>query len=245
MGFWYYMVLFFWNEASDLGFLPIQKLLTTIEMQKLIESRDHSTKLEPSPKPKYWYPFIDFAEDKPLVWIPLSSKKLIESEFILLFKHPTEAELIGLESGVKNQIDWVKENILQNVADYIGRQKLSFGASIKGKEMHFTGNTTNLFLVFLMNEVIVTKQREIEFCKCGCGKPIPPGRRSYATDKCDQNTPKKKIANWLGTRKNRGQLSYEGYVSLMDEVDDLILDGKSEQEIREIIKSKVDGLKTI
>ena len=245
IGFWYYIVLIFWNEVSDLEFLPTQKLFDEIRLQHSIEIRDRSYKLA---GPRYWYPFFDFTEDKQLTWILLSRKRLPLSEFTLLIKHPTKEEFEGLEIGIGNPIDWMKKNILQNVANYISRQKLSFAASVEGHEMHLTGSTDNLFLAHLMNEVIVVGQRHVKLCECGCGNPVPPGsRKYYDPKKCKERGVRRKITNWLGTRKSktRKQLSDKEYEELIDEVDKLIEDGKSEQEIRKIIEPKADKFKAI
>lgn len=235
LGYWYYILRIFWSESTDLEFIPLQGLFNNIKAQSLSEPAGDSSR-----SPMYWYPFFDFTGDRLVTWVPLSKKP---SEFMLLFKHPAQKDLNRLEFGT-GRIDWVKQNILQNIANYISRHKLFFEASVRGNEIHFTGCTTDLFLAFLVNEVVVTKQKGIEYCHCGCGKPIPPGRKFYATDKCDQNRPKKRIANWLGTMKSREQLSKQEYDLLMNQTDELISDGKSEQEIRKIIKAEADKFKT-
>lgn len=186
---------------------------------------------------KYWQLTLDRLSPLETTMAPVYRRGT--DEFCFYIKHPTKEQIDKIDFSHENKHAWLKENVLENVAYYISKSGLHFKATVSGYEMHFTGETTDLFLAFLMDAVISIEKRKIQYCHCGCKRPIPPGRKLYATDQCKENTPIRRITGWLRKRKSNGNLSSEKYEYYSDKANELLLEGYTVEAINAMFKKEL------
>lgn len=233
-----------WHKTNENYVLPyIEKYFETVDKYtKAITEANKNPLLEKKiPIPKYWGAVFDFNEEKSrnlIEWYPMPQKppqkksKQI-SLFNLYIKHPPDKERMNYNLFPEKKLDWIRESILQVIADYIMKLRPTFFARVTGTEMHFTGQTDNLLLAYIMSEIFLVKDKQVKYCECGCGRLVPPNAKKYATPQCKYNKPIYRIKDWLSHRKQRGTLTEVKHQKLIEIAEDLFEQNHTEQQVRE------------
>lgn len=199
------------------------------------------------PQAKYWY--LDMDKNKKgeyeITFLPRSEKLEKKYSFIRPYiKQPSEKDYIKFENEPNNKLKFVREAILQNIADYITRQNLTFRAKVEMDQLYLCGSTSNRVLAYIMLNIYGITNKELAFCECGCGKIVPEGRKYYASDKCIEkkrnHAPLKKIKSWLRTKKSRGTITDTQYFDLCKKADKLYNSDYTEDQIREHIRKELE-----
>lgn len=202
--------------------------------------------------PKYIKQETDYK--KPFHWVPIYQRGINRfkefNTFKILLKHPPTKSREDFKIFPELKLSWIRECLLQNLAEYLSKQRLIFKASVVGKSMNFSGETDNLLLAYLVGYLAKT-ENEIKFCSCGCGQIVPSNRMKSgtATRKCydkirDREDPKRGVNSWLRTMKSRGQISQKEYEGFCSKVDRLYEKGLNENEIKSAILRKSKGGKS-
>lgn len=230
LGWFYAVVDILWHE-SEKEKLPneIENFFRTV--------RIHTLNTTNSPIPRYWYIRPAYNGDL-FEYVPCYDKAK-NLPFYAYIRQPSVNDLENFNIYPESKGEWIRDSIMQNVADYITAQKLKYEASVYEYEVQFIGKTDNLFLAFLMNDVLRDHKAKIIKCKCGCGRLVPPERKDFATPQCKEKAPFRKIDKWLYRKMERGQITQQFYDSLRKIAKKKIEEECSEEEVRIFIKSRI------
>lgn len=198
-------------------------------------------------KPLWWMILPELIDGKASFHFYGGRKKVKDGGvWIPYLKHPTKRDFERIDFNKDNRIDWVRSSLLQNVSDYLNKQSLNLKAVIKGSNFHLAGSCNNLFAAYLFNKLL-GPDKSLQFCDCGCGQLVPPGRKKYASAQCwkktKEGTAKRKITKWLEQRRRRGTITEELCKDLINQADEMLTDGQSEFDVRGILEEMMkEGL---
>lgn len=81
---------------------------------------------EKSEKPTIWYSSPSIENNSPIIdWSHSKYKLRSKGALSIYLLHPSDQELENILSDDEAKINWVKQNLLQNIADYINRQSIN------------------------------------------------------------------------------------------------------------------------
>lgn len=234
MGFAFVIMQKFWTDLTNpLIMQLIDSFFEVASEHHKINKKSHGRR-----EWKLWY--FDISTSGKFNWLPLNTQNFLDVIHPYI-KLPSTHELENiLTFGYEAKEKWIKESVLQNIADYVSAQKLTFKAAINGAEMYLTSTANNLYVAFLINLFFGLGASKIKYCECGCGVPLTKGQRRFATKPCRYRLREKddlqKLTSWLRVNKNRGKFTEARYKDLCREAESLYEQDFSYKEIQNELK---------
>lgn len=207
------------------GTVPLVGIFNEFYTDK-VKSKGHES--------NYWV--INFNNQGEIDWIPVDDYSNIKEIPRLIFSHPPDEF-----SSREEEATWIIKEIGRNISVYISEQKMEFKCQVIEKSLLLEpeGEINDLFLFCIMKLLSVERNT----CECGCGFLARPNSK-YASNKCRYNkyvyNKKKQIRNWL---KRDKILEENGMEVLSNKIESWIDEGKTEEEINEILRNIRTDLK--
>ncbi|HWQ40556.1 MAG TPA: hypothetical protein VN456_00800, partial [Desulfosporosinus sp.] len=115
----------FWNKPDDEIVVEGLKRFFELVVSCNYYYTEHPN--EKSEKPNIWYSLPAIVDGQPVIdWSYGKHKLKSKGALGLYLLHPSDKELENILNDDEAKISWVKQNLLQNIADYINRQSINY-----------------------------------------------------------------------------------------------------------------------
>lgn len=187
---------------------------------------------------KYWYPvpndnFLNNGDNCLFKWE--FSEKIPDNKLPILYFPNIPAEFEFQEE----KINWVREAVLQCIANYLRKQSIRFTPEVRGDEIYLIGHTQNLYLAYFISSTVGNRR----FMLCPACSQLLPDSEAYKKTKInkwykEQKTPRK-LKKRLRYYIHSGEITHDQYKDWGREINDLFEQGMEESEIWSMIRKRI------
>lgn len=197
-----------------------------------------------------WYSGLLPIDNHNRIWLPETKETRYDnySSYYLRIGQPSKKDYNEkYRDNHEELIKYVKGEILKSISKYMSRQMDVRVPSMKFDHGFFSFGlkTDNLLLAYLLYGLPEFLKEEIRLCGCGCGNPVPGGKKyiqghySQVLAKREKN-PDRILKAWVRRRKSLGHFTQEQCDYYYSVIDKEIRKGTDDKDIRVKLKKLME-----